>query len=166
MDHVGDVVIAATRRRVQAIVCCAIFGVALLLSASGHAMAATDLDHVLSRGFIVYSDDRIVAKHPADGLTPRRVPVWNRYRGRAGGYVACYSHDLALGAYRVASDIAVVGLVRLKGNYQGRIFQPEGYRDRDISAVTHFREICGRALKSCRGDRCWAGGDTGGFAGE
>ncbi|MEJ0069830.1 MAG: hypothetical protein WDO24_15075 [Pseudomonadota bacterium] len=94
------------------------------------------------------------------------MPVWNRYRGAGGGYVACYSHDIARGAYRVASDIAVIGLVRLEGQYQGRIFQPEGYRDRDISAIARFKAICGRALEACRGDRCWAGGDTGGFVGE
>jgi len=147
-------------------VVCAISSVALLLSAHGHAVGATKLDHFLSRGLVVYSDDSVVVNHPADGLTPRRVPVWNRYRGPVGGYVACYSHDLEHGAYRVAPDIAVVGLVRLKGRYDGRIFQPEGYRDRDISALTRFKAICGRALKGCRGDRCWAGGDTGGFAGE
>lgn len=142
-------------------------GVALLLVwAGGRALAAAQPDHMLTRGFVVYSNDEVVVNHPAPGLTPRRVPVWNRYRGSGGGYVACYTHDLARGAYRVAPDIAVVGLVRLAGAYQGRIFQPDGYRDRDISALARFKAICSRALRACRGDRCWAGGDTGGFVGE
>jgi hypothetical protein len=144
----------------------AVAGALLLLSADGSAVAAPPPDHGLTRGFVVYSDDTIVVNHPAAGLTPRRVPVWNRYGGPDGGYVACYTHDIAQGAYRVAPDIAVVGLVRLQGIYQGRIFQPDGYRDRDISALARFKAICGRALKACRGDSCWAGGDTGGFVGE
>jgi hypothetical protein len=145
----------------------ALAGVALLLlSTYGSARAASGPDHALTRGFVVYSDDQIVVNHPAAGLTPRRVPVWNRYGGTGGGYVACYTHDLTHGAYRVAPDIAVAGLVRLKGIYQGRIFQPDDYRDQDISALARFKAICGRALKACRGNRCWAGGDTGGFVGE
>jgi hypothetical protein len=151
-----------TRRRAPAFVIAAL----LLLVVDGRAAGASPPDHGLARGFVVYSDDNSVVNHPAAGLTPRRVPVWNRYGGPGGGYVACYTHDLAQGAYRVGSDIAVVGLVRLKGIYQGRIFRPDGYRDQDISALARFKAICGRALKACRGDRCWAGGDTGGFVGE
>ncbi len=157
-----DVSPAAAGRRAPAFV----VGALLLLSADGRALGASPPDHGLTRGFVVYSDDSIVVNHPAAGLTPRRVPVWNRYGGTGGGYVACYTHDLAHGAYRVSPDISVVGVVRLKGAYQGRIFQPDGYRDLDISALPRFKAICGRALKACRGDRCWAGGDTGAFVGE
>ncbi len=58
-----------------------------------------------------------------------------------------------------------MGQVRLRGDYDGRIFQPRGYRGADISALPRFKRMCGRALPSCRHDGCWAGGDTGGWFG-
>jgi hypothetical protein len=120
----------------------------------------------LTKGFTVYSDDATVARNPFPGGTGRVLPIWNAYRGPDGGYIACYSHDLAHAAYRVAPDIGVIGMVRLRGTYDGRIFQPLDYRDRDISALPRIQAICRRALKSCRGKSCWAGGDTGGFVGK
>jgi hypothetical protein len=130
------------------------------------ARALSQPDHWLAPNLTVYSNDQSVVNLPVPGFTARQVPVANRYRGEVGGYVACYSHDLAVSAYRVSPDISVIGLVRLKGLYQGRIFRPQGYETADISALSRFKAICRRAFPVCRGDRCWAGGDTGGFVGE
>jgi hypothetical protein len=123
-------------------------------------------DHWLDQGFTVYSDNRTTVNHPAPGLSPRPVPVANLYRGTEGGYVACYTHAMAQGAYRVSPDIAVAGLVRMPGAYSGRVLRPRGYETADISALDQFKTICGQALAACRDGSCWAGGDTGGFVGE
>jgi len=81
------------------------------------------------------------------------------------GAIACYSHSEAGSSYSVGKDIYVMGIVSsLKGRYIGRIFQPEGYEGKDISAEQTFKELCNARFPSCK-NGCWAGGDTGGFFG-
>ena len=133
---------------------------------SGAAMADDGRsDHLLPPNFTVYRSGDAVVNHPMPGARAVRLPTRNLYRGQDGGYVACYSHREAGSAYPVGGDIYVVGQVRLRGAYDGRIFQPRGYRGKDISALPKFKQICGRALKVCHDDACWAGGDTGGWFG-
>jgi hypothetical protein len=87
------------------------------------------------------------------------LPVVNRYRGSDGGYIALYTRDPNKAVYSVGGGIYVVGVVRLKGGYVGRVFHPHGYLNQDISAAQEFKDLC-RELFDVEG---WAGGDTGGW---
>ncbi|MBD3340162.1 MAG: hypothetical protein GF353_13700 [Candidatus Lokiarchaeota archaeon] len=91
----------------------------------------------------------------------KTLPVIQHYKGSGGGYIAAYTHDEGTGVYSVGSGIYVMGLIRLKGMYRGRIFHPEGYENQDISALQHFKEIIFELFNAPG----WAGGDTGGFLG-
>jgi len=141
-------------------------GAIVVVALSGSAGAVQrPVDHFLPPDFKVYVFDGGVVNWPAPGTHPVVLPTHNLYRGRRGGYVACYSHRARGGAYPIASDIYVMGQIRLRGDYEGRIFQPRGYRDKDISAIARFKRLCGREFVACRGNACWAGGDTGGWFG-
>jgi hypothetical protein len=89
------------------------------------------------------------------------LPVVNRYRGPDGGYIALYTRDRKKAVYTVGGGIYVVGVVRLKGEYVGRVFHPHGYLNQDISVAQEFKDLC-RELFDVEG---WAGGDTGGWFG-
>jgi hypothetical protein len=81
------------------------------------------------------------------------------------GAIACYSHNQEGSSYAVSGNIYVMGIVDgLKGRYVGRIFQPQGYEGKDISADQDFKNQCNARFAACKG-ACWAGGDTGGFYG-
>jgi predicted DNA-binding WGR domain protein len=89
-------------------------------------------------------------------------PTVNQYMGADGGYVAFYSRDPAKAVYSIGGGIYVVGRIRLKGRYIGRIFHPAGYEHQDISAAPEFKELC----RNTFGVEGWAGGDTGGWFGK
>jgi len=110
------------------------------------------------------SDSGIVgiASGGGQGVEPRILPTINQYKGADGGYVAFYSRDPAKAVYSVGGGIYVLGQIRLKGRYIGRIFHPEGYLNQDISAVPEFKALC-RTMFGVEG---WAGGDTGGWFGK
>jgi len=99
---------------------------------------------------------------PAPQPGPRALPTVNAYSGRSGCYIACYSRDRQGAVYTVGGGIWVKGLVRVPGKYRGRICHPAGYEDKDISAESTFKQLCGEAIAACN-DGCWAGGDTGGW---
>lgn len=119
----------------------------------------------LPEDFRVYTNDRGIVSNNAGGMQEsegRVLPTVNQYRGEDGGYVAFYSRDPAKAVYSVGGGIYVVGQIRLKGRYKGRIFHPEGYEDQDISAAVEFKELCFKTF----GVQGWAGGDTGGWFGR
>lgn len=89
------------------------------------------------------------------------LPVVDRYLGKDGGYVAFYTHSRNKRIYSVGDGVYVVGVVRMKGCYIGRIFHPENYEHQDISALEEFKDL-GRDIFQVD---CWAGGDTGGWFG-
>lgn len=118
----------------------------------------------LPEDFRVYTSDRgIVCTNASETqeFEARILPTVNQYTGEDGGYVAFYSRDPAKAVYSVGGGIYVVGQMRLKGRYIGRIFHPEGYENQDISAAPAFKELC-RNTFAVEG---WAGGDTGGWFG-
>jgi len=99
-----------------------------------------------------------------DGSIGRQsFPIINSYRGYPGCYVACYSRSAIGSAFEQSSGIYVNGFVRVRGHYQDGLCQPKGYVNQDISKISYFKENCARYIKSCRKNRCWAGGDTLGF---
>jgi len=105
-------------------------------------------------------DRDIILNHPAEGFVKRTLKTVNRYRGEDGGYVAFYTRDSSKGVYSVGGGIYVVGQIRLKGHYVGRIFQPDDFGV-DISALPELKELCRQTF----GVEGWAGWDTGGWYG-
>jgi uncharacterized protein YecT (DUF1311 family) len=96
-------------------------------------------------------------------LTP--YPAISKYHGKDAGYVAVYSHDPANTIYPVGGNTYVAGFIRLRGHYEGRIFQPTGYESKDISADPNFKALAESLFPGHRGG-VWVGGDTGGFVAE
>ena len=116
----------------------------------------------LPEDFRVFTNDRgIVGTNSGgiDGFEERILPTVNQYTGEDGGYVAFYSGNPAKAVYSVGGGIYVVGQIRLKGRYIGRIFHPADYENQDISAVPKFKMLCRQTF----GVEGWAGGDTGGW---
>jgi len=144
-----------------------VLAITVVLCGSDRAVRAADpdVDHLLPEHFTVYVLGGAVVNWPAPGSRTTPLPTRNLYRGPGGGYVACYSQHAKGSAYGVGGKVYVMGQVRLRGDYDGRIFQPEGFRGVDISAAPHFKQVCAKALAACRAGDCWAGGDTGGWFG-
>lgn len=121
-------------------------------------------NRILSEDFRVYVGEAGVINHSVLGYQEKILPTVNRYQGKDGGYIAVYSHNSVSGVYSIGGDIYVIGQIRLKGKYIGRIFHPAGYEGQDISAAEEFKQLADETFESCQGD-CWAGGDTGGWFG-
>ncbi|MHC5723142.1 MAG: hypothetical protein ACYT04_36310 [Nostoc sp.] len=121
-------------------------------------------NRILPEDFRVYVGEAGVINHPVPGYQEKILPTVNRYQGKDGGYIAIYSHNSVSGVYSVGGGIYVIGQIRLKGKYIGRIFHPAGYEGQEISAAEEFKQLADETFESCQGD-CWAGGDTGGWFG-
>ncbi len=116
----------------------------------------------LPEDFRIFMDNQGIfgtSRGEGQGVESRILPTVNQYKGADGGYVAFYSRDPSKAVYSVGGGIYVLGQIRLKGRYIGRIFHPEGYLNQDISAVSEFKALCRRTF----GVEGWAGGDTGGW---
>lgn len=118
---------------------------------------------ILPKRFPVYVSGTTVINHPMPNFNKRILFTNNKYRGYPGCYIACYSHDQN-SVYGVSKTIYVKGQIRVAGHYQGKICQPSGYVNKDISAAPYFKKLCNTRMKSCK-NGCWAGGATGGWLG-
>ena len=101
----------------------------------------------ISPPLLAQSNDRLLTRSEANDL-----PVFNRYLGTPGCYIACYSDDP--GEYKV-EDKWIHGLIRVPGRYSNTSCNPEGRN------VQEFQRLCNQNLESCQD--CWAGEDTGRF---
>jgi uncharacterized protein YecT (DUF1311 family) len=99
---------------------------------------------------------------PDRGPKVTQYPTISKYHGSDAGYIAVYTHDPANTLYPVGGNTYVAGFIRLRGHYEGRVFQPEGYETKDISADPNFRQLTESLFPGHHGGT-WAGGDTGGF---
>jgi tetratricopeptide (TPR) repeat protein len=99
---------------------------------------------------------------PDQGPTLTRYPTTSKYHGPDAGYIAVYAHDSMNALYSPGGNVYVVGFIRLRGHYEGRVFQPEGYETKDISADSNFKQLT-ESLFPGHSRGTWAGGDTGGF---
>ncbi|KGP62779.1 hypothetical protein EP47_09745 [Legionella norrlandica] len=104
-----------------------------------------------------------VINHAYPGAIKVFLPTDNSYKDYPGCYIACYSHNQ--GVYAISSTISVMGQIRVKGQYEARICQPDRYKNKDISTVNRFKQLCAEKIPSCHNNSCWAGGDTGGWFG-
>jgi len=121
---------------------------------------------ILPANFKVYTQGRGAVNSPYPGLEAKTLPTINDFIGSPGCYIACYSREEKNSIYSVGGGIYVMGQVRVPGSYSGRICLPKNYEEADISAEPEFKNLCARSLpQACKGDSCWAGGDTGGWFG-
>ncbi|MBN1533431.1 MAG: hypothetical protein JXA20_12255 [Spirochaetes bacterium] len=120
---------------------------------------------LLPESFPVHVSDQGVVNRPFPGTEERMLKTVNAFRGYPGCYIACYSHSERDSAYSVGGGIYVMGQVRVRGRYEGRVCNPENYVGRDISAANEFTDLCAAALPDRCRNGCWAGGDTGGWFG-
>ncbi|MDR3443049.1 MAG: hypothetical protein P4L65_08535 [Legionella sp.] len=134
-------------------------------AAYAFALDGTDSNtHMLPSPFPVYVIENAgVINHPAPGAVQVFLPTDNSYAEAPGCYIACYSHKS--GVYSVGPDISVMGQIRVKGTYEKRICQPDGFQHLDISKSDQLKGLCAEKIEACRGANCWAGGDTGGWFG-
>jgi hypothetical protein len=141
-----------------------------LLCLAGNALAKSSLHikdtanpTILPNPFPVYTDGRSVINHPYPGFTQKLLPTNNEYRKNPGCYVVCYSRQANGAIYSVGDNIFVKGQVRVPGVYANRMCVPIHYEGKNISALSEFKNLCNRKIKSCQD--CWAGGDSGGWFG-
>lgn len=121
---------------------------------------------LLPSDFQVYTDGKTAINHAAPGFTAVTLPTNNDFAQAPGCYVLCYSHSNTSGAiYPISDDTYAYGQVRVPGSYVGRICKPTGYENVDISGLDTFKALCENKIPSCKNNRCWAGGDTGGWFG-
>jgi hypothetical protein len=99
---------------------------------------------------------------PDQGPKLARYPRTSKYHGPDAGYIAVYTHDPMNTLYPAGGNVYVAGFIRLRGHYEGRVFRPEGYETKDISADSDFKQLTESLFPGHRGGT-WAGGDTGGF---
>src|SRR5438105_9848933 len=143
-------------------------------SLSTNDLSKIIIPYSLPENFKVYvNDDGIILNHPYPGFREVTLPTYNDYHGKDGGYIALYTRDPKLGIYSVGdeggSTIYVMGQVRVKGYYNGRIFIPTG-GDRpytladNISNDETLHKICDKYFTDVE-SHYWVGGDTGGWFG-
>lgn len=122
--------------------------------------------YMLPEDFKVYVKGNQVVNQYYDGFDERVLPVKNHYKGVDGGYVALYTRKKEGSVYSVGGGIYVIGMVRVKGKYIGRVFYPEGYQEgANITQDKAILEICHNYFPSHRG-ALWIGGDTGNWYGN
>lgn len=120
---------------------------------------------ILPSAFPVYVKNDVRVDHPVHGSIMKMLPTRNAYGYSPGCYVTCYSRDKEGSIYSVGHGMYVKGQIRVNGLYIGRICQPQGYFFKDISAAPSFKKLCSKFISACKGGKCWAGGDTGGWFG-
>jgi len=126
---------------------------------------AAPLSYLLPEDFTVYVSGNSVVNWPAPGYVAKRLPTFNHYSKADGGYIAIYTHQPNGAVYPVTDDIYVIGQIRVKGNYQGRILVPQGYAMGDnITQDPELVRLAESYFPHFTG-QLWVGGDTGGWLG-
>lgn len=113
----------------------------------------------------VWTKGYTVVNQAYDGMTKKKLPIANHYKGSDGVYVAVYSRNKEGSIYSVSREFHVMGMIRVKGEYIGRIAHPAGWKNKDISAAQKFKDLANKYFFACKGGG-WVGGDTGGFLGS
>lgn len=115
--------------------------------------------YLLPENFAIYTDGTTVLNwQPSKDFEKRHLPTYNFYEGENGGYIALYTRDASAGIYTVGEGIYVLGQIRVKGHYEGRIFITEGYKTDELL------DICIQYFPHMAGSM-WIGGNTGGWFG-
>lgn len=127
--------------------------------------AGDDSTTALPTSINVWAGNMQVVNVPVSGWKKCTLKIANHYTGSDGVYVAVYSHEKEGSIYSVSPTIHVMGLIRVKGRYIGRVAHPDGWVNKDISAAQVFKDLANKYFPACKGGG-WVGGDTGGFFGQ
>jgi len=122
---------------------------------------------LLPDNFPVYYSNGTVINNPAPGFERRILPTVNHtYPAIDGCYIACYSNSATESVYAIEENTYVMGQVRVKGYYAGRLCQGDGFQDiPNIADIPEYKAACGQFIPACAGNICWGGNDTGGWFG-
>jgi len=121
------------------------------------------IDLTLPESITVWTNGNEVVNQKVKGWMKKNLPIINHYKGTNNGvYIAVYSHNKFKSIYPVSETIYVMGLIRVKGTWDGTIAIPEGWEGKDISASDEFKKMANKYFPACKNGG-WAGGDTGGF---
>lgn len=122
---------------------------------------------LLPDNFSVYFANGTIINNPAPGFERRILPTVNHtYPAIDGCYIACYSNSAAGSVYAIEENIYVMGQVRVKGYYSGRLCQGDSFQGSpNIAEIQEYKAACGKYVAACSGNICWGGNDTGGWFG-
>lgn len=111
--------------------------------------------------FPVYVKDDVILNYPARGFTKKYLPTVNKFKGKPGCYIACYSNEV--GVYQVSDSIYVHGMVRIPGHYDEMQCLPNGKKT-ILAEIESLKQLCHDEIETCDTlSSCWAGGDTQGW---
>lgn len=102
----------------------------------------------------------IVLTRPAMGYCPTCIRVANIFYKTPGCYITCHTTNPDKAVYAVSPNVFVTGMIRVEGNYEGKICRPRDYEKATLRNEPIFQELCSKTY-SCIGNSCWAEGDTG-----
>ncbi len=106
----------------------------------------------------------LAVNHPVPGFARVALPTINAYARDDGCYLLVYSHDEHRSAYPAGNGTYVVGQIRVRGRYEGRICVPDGDDNVDLGTDTKLGRVADRLFPDHAGG-VWVGGDTGGWFG-
>jgi hypothetical protein len=125
-----------------------ILGMALLAHATSHP------NRVFPSSIDIYINGTLIVDHPEPGFQRHTIPIYNRFLGSTGCYMACYS--TGKGGYLLAKQKALLGLIRIAGRYSGSLCQAS---DHSSPSPTPFNALC-QQIHHCQNAACWAEGDS------
>lgn len=115
----------------------------------------------LPRQFTVYQNkEGTIQQTPDVGFVEKIIPNVNLFKDVPGCYIACYSSSQDKSVYSVSPDSYLVGQIRVKGKYQGKVCYPDNITQPNFSKEPKLTALCSKTFK-CIGNSCWAGGTTG-----
>ena len=113
----------------------------------------------------VYTNSEgLAVNHPVPGFARVALRTINLYTKDDGCYVLVYSHDPRGSAYPTARHAYVLGQIRVRGRYEGRICVPDGDDNVDLATDAKLRQLTNHLFPDHPGGT-WPGGDTGGWFG-
>lgn len=119
----------------------------------------------LPENFHVYTNlAGLAVNHPVPGYARVRLRTVNLYSGDDGCYMLVYAHKPQGSAYPADHGTFVLGQMRVRGRYEGRLCVPAGDEGVDVGADAKMKQLANRIFPGHSGD-AWASGDTGGWFG-
>lgn len=125
---------------------------------------AEDISGYLPESIDVWSDDAFVLTQSVEGFSRRKLPIANYYKGiEKCVYIVVYSRKREGSVYGTWDGPFVMGLIRIKGTWKGKLAEPDGWEGKDFGKTEFFRKLALQYYPSCKNNECWVGGDTGDF---
>jgi len=121
-------------------------------------------DPLPRRYWIYVSKEGALSTLPLEGFELQILPVSNLFTSKPGCYLTCNSTNPDKKIYSISTNNHVVGMIRVKGEYEGEVCKPKDYEKAEIKDEPFFKSLCSRAYQ-CPGNSCWAFPYTGALFG-